>query len=122
MSNIYSHIYRRNVITIDQGTTYTDEITIEQTEEGAPVDLTGYSVQSQLRDLTGSLAAEIACAIPSPASGVVQRSISAEDTAALVLCIDNPLYVWGLRCVNGGNVFEIKGGALVQPSIVEPPA
>jgi hypothetical protein len=50
---IYDAIKNTNIITIGQGSDYSDTVTVMQTKTGPPVDLTGYTVKSQLRTVTG---------------------------------------------------------------------
>ncbi|MFZ4857931.1 MAG: hypothetical protein ACOYL3_16195 [Desulfuromonadaceae bacterium] len=106
------------IIPITQGSDYSDTVQINQ-PDGAPMDLTGYTVRSQLRRVNGDLAATFACSVPTPASGSISRSLTAVQTAALVPTATIS-YVWGVELVNGsGKVMEIQGGARVISEVVK---
>ena len=117
--SVYDLIKNTNIITIGQGSDYSDTVTILQAIGGPPVDLTGYTAASQVNTLDGALAAVMACTIPNPVAGVVERSIAKADTGKLLPCT-NIQHVHGLQLTTPGGVAlpEIQGGAVVTPEIV----
>ena len=118
----YDKIKETNVITISQGSTYNDTVTVSQSN-GNPVDLTGYTVSSQLRTEDGVQVATFICTVATPASGVIARELTAEATAALTPTKKLiPKHVWGVELTTpSGDVLpEIQGGALVDIEVVIP--
>ena len=115
---IYDLIKNSNVIPICQGSNYRDTVKMTQ-PDGTPMDLTGYIVTSQLRTVTGELAATFTCTVPTPANGEIKRTISATDTAKLNPAT-NIQHVWGLQMVapDGGVEPEQQGGAMVAAEVV----
>lgn len=115
----YDRLTNKNIITISQGSTFSDMVTVTDTASGAPIDLTGYAARSQLRTITGALAGDFTCTIPSPATGVIVRSMAAAVTAALspTLTIG---HVWGIELTGptGSVLPEIAGGAMITPEVV----
>lgn len=116
--NKYLNIRNENIITIGQGSTYTDTVTVEQSA-GVPVDLTGYSVRSQLRTVDDVIVGTFACTVPTPANGIIERELAAVTTAALVPSL-SVQHVWGIELTapSGAIVPEIQGGALINPEVV----
>jgi hypothetical protein len=110
----------KNIIPITQGSDYADTVTIKQ-PDGTPMDLTGYIVESQLRDLSSTKVADFTCEILAPPTdGVIARSLSRFDTTGLVP-LHTPNHVWGIRLTApDGNVLpEIQGGAKVSQVVVQ---
>lgn len=118
MNNPYKCL-NQAVIPITQGSDYNDTVQVNQAN-GTPVDLTGYTVRSQLRSVTGSLAATFTCTITSPATGVIARKLTAIVTTALTVT-SGAGYVWGveLTAPDGSVIPEIQGGALVIAEVVK---
>lgn len=113
-----SKIILLNVIPMYKGSTYTDTVTLTQ-DDGSPMDLSGYTVRSQLKTKLGEPAASFVCSIPDPLTGVIVRVMSEDDTRLLTPS-DKPSYVWGVELTDFyGNVSpEIQGGATVKPEVV----
>jgi hypothetical protein len=108
----------QGIIPITQGSDYQDTVQINQ-DNGTPMDLTGYTVRSQLRRANGDLAATFACSVPTPTSGSISRSLTAVQTAALVPTA-TITYAWGVELVSAnGFVMEIQGGARVTAEVVK---
>lgn len=113
-----NHAIEENVIPITQGSTYTDEVYLEQTPGGEPVNLTGASVRSQLRNLAGALVATFACTILDQVDpltrGRIARVLTPELTRPLVPA-EHINHNWGLEVTMGdGSVLpEIQGGAMI---------
>ena len=118
--SVYDLVKNTNLITIAQGSDYADTVTITQTSGGTALDLTGYTVASKLKTLNGALAATFICTIPSPATGIVVRSITGANTKLLTPATSIN-HVWGVQLTTpGGAVLpEIQGGAFVSPEVVE---
>lgn len=115
--NPYSKILAQNIITIMQGSNYTDTVELKQ-PDGTPLNLTGYTVRSQLRSLDGTKVKDFACAIDDPESGIIARTLPAEDTAELQPDV-RPNHVWGLELTapDGAVVPEIQGGTIVDVEV-----
>ena len=109
---LYNNIKNTNVITISQGSTYSDTVTL------TGVDLTTATVTSQLRKLDGTLAAEFTVTKTTPLSGIITRWLSSADTTALTPST-SPNYVWGVQYEIGDTILpEVQGGALVIAEVV----
>jgi hypothetical protein len=68
---------------IDQGTTFTLDITIK--EDDVVKDLTGYSARAQMRatKTASSVAASFTCTIPTPANGTVRMALSPSTSSSM---------------------------------------
>ena len=108
-----------NVISIPQGSTYRDTVTITDQLTGLPVDLTGCTVESQLRDLNDSLVGIFVYDLGTPTLGVVSRILPAGDTAKLTVST-TPIYVWGIKITKPDLEVlpQITGGATVSLAVV----
>ncbi|MBU2539162.1 MAG: hypothetical protein KKH22_12070 [Proteobacteria bacterium] len=117
--NIYGPIINSNIITIAQGSTYRGTVTATETVGGAPLDLTGYTVRSQLRKVSGELVGEFACVISAPAAGIVTRTMDKAVTGGLTPATI-VTHVWGLELTapDGSVLPEIQGGAMVVREVV----
>lgn len=123
----YDRIKHTNVIPITQGSDYYDTITVKKPDPLYPNDrtkdtllnLTGYDIESQLRDLSGAIKGTFVCTAPFPATGVISRHLPKEVTALLTPAIDIQ-HVWGvqLSSVLTGVLPEIQGGAVVDAGVV----
>ena len=115
--SIYDNIKNTNVITLNQGATYSDTVTVKQ-PEGTPVNLTGYSVSSRIRALSGALVAEFTCTVATPTTGVIARTLSNTLTAAMVPS-EYVGHVWGLKLTapSGAVLPEIQGGVMVIANV-----
>ncbi len=114
----YDAIINRNVVTIYQGSTYRDTVTVEQTA-GVPLNLTGYTVQSKIKLVSTGDTVNFTCSVPTPSSGVVQRSLSNALTVSLTPCVAGK-YVWALQLTapSGDVLPEIQGGAIVIAEVI----
>lgn len=70
-------------LTIDQGSTFVIDITIN--ESGSAKDLTGYSARAQMRSTktATTVAASFTCSIPVPSNGVVKMELPAATSSAM---------------------------------------
>ena len=68
---------------IDQGTTFTVDITIN--ESGSAKNLTGYSSRAQMRSTktATSVAGSFTCTIPTPTNGVVKMELDPSTSSAM---------------------------------------
>lgn len=109
----------QGVIPIIQGSDYSDTVQVNQ-PDNVPMDLTGFTVRSQLRRINGGLAATFNCSVPVPTSGLIYRSLTSLQTAAL-LATPNITYVWGieLTAADGTVLPELQGGAGVTAEVVK---
>jgi hypothetical protein len=109
----------QGVIPIIQGSDYSDTAQVNQ-EGNIPMDLTGFTVRSQLRRINGELAATFFCSVPLPASGLIYRSLTSLQTASLQ-ATPNITYVWGieLTAADGTVLPELQGGASVTAEVVK---
>jgi hypothetical protein len=65
---------------IDQGSDYVNVVTVESAT-GAPLDLTNYTVKSQMRkSYTSSLAYNFTASIPNPLTGEILISLPSADS------------------------------------------
>lgn len=86
-------------------------------ENGAAVNLTGYSARAEVRPTISSetLTLDLAPTIPTPANGVISVSITDSVTAL----IEPGSYVWGLVLETpDGGVIPIESGPIVFRQIV----
>lgn len=111
--------YRQNIITVAQGSTYTDTVTLTQSN-GSPLNLTGYTVRSQIRDAAGVLVGTFTCTVTDPTTGVIARSMAKTITAALVPSATIK-HAWGIELTqpSGAVLPEIQGGVIVTPEVVQ---
>ena len=70
-------------LVIDQGTTFTVDITIN--ESGSAKNLTGYSARAQMRSTktATSVAGSFTCTIPTPSNGIVKMELSPSTSSAM---------------------------------------
>ena len=117
---LYDEIKNTNLIKIPQGSDYSDTITVFQAGGLTPVDLTGYTVKSQLKSLAGELVAEFVCSVPTPANGIVMRSLP-NSVTTIIVPVTTPKYVWGLQLTSPSLTIlpEIQGGATVTAEVVK---
>lgn len=106
--------------TIDQGATFTLQVTYKD-ENGAPINLTGYTAAMQIRQNYNDSAALITLTSPSDgivitgATGTINITISAEQTGSL----DEGFYVYDLEITATNNVITrlIQGQFTVSPEV-----
>ena len=86
-------------------------------ENGAAVNLTGYTARAEVRPTISSstITLNLAPTIPTPANGIISVIIADEVTAS----IEPGAYVWGLVLVTpAGGVIPIESGPIVFRQIV----
>ena len=99
-------------IAVVSGTTF--QLSPQWLVNNLPVDLTGYTADMQVRDVSNNLITELSTgngyAVITPATGTVTLTLSATQTAALT--VGN--YNYGLNLTApGGTVYQILQGAFV---------
>ena len=105
--------------TIDQGTTYTNNITVYQVDGITPMNLTGYTVASKMRkNHTSSTSHDITSVLVAPlSSGVVKFSLTSAETAA----IKAGYYYYDAEITSAtGNVIRVIEGKIhIKPNITK---
>ena len=112
-------------LTIERGATYADTLTLYQSAPApanTPVDLTGMDARMHLRadiadpaPLLELTLANARLAIPAPATGVIQRRISAADTAALAA--DAAVYDLELQSPDGTVTRVVQGRVTISAEV-----
>ena len=101
---------------VKRGATFSVSLRFKQS--GSVMDLTGYSVKSQVRVCPdgGALVAEMSAAV-TPEEGLVVLSIADEVTAGM----ESGLYAWDMRMTDpeGNTRYYIGGKFAVLPSVTE---
>ena len=88
MTTIYARVTQNQRssykdITIDQGSTYSDTITLKNTDDTA-FDLTSYSVRAKLRrSISSSTATDFTCTVTNASGGIFTMALTSAQTAAL---------------------------------------
>lgn len=104
-------------IFIDQGANYSNIITVSGTS-GSPLDITGYTVASQMRkSYTSSTAYSLNAAIYNAVSGQVRLTLNATQSEA----IPPGRYLYDLEITSAGGVRTrvVEGVATVTPQITK---
>ncbi len=106
--------------TIDQGTTYTNNITVYQSDGITPMNLTGYTVASKMRkNHTSSTSHDITSVLVAPlSSGVIKFSLTSVETAA----IKAGYYYYDAEITSGatGTVTRVIEGKIhIKPNITK---
>lgn len=115
---IYDLIKNTNVIIIYKGTDNAGTVTLMQTLNGLPVNLTGATARGQIRTVAGDLVSVMTCTIPAPLTGVINYTIPAAEAAKLTP-YTNIQHVWGVEVTIGGVTLpERHGGCMVEPEVV----
>jgi hypothetical protein len=86
-------------------------------ENGDPVDLTGFSARSEVRETVSSdeVILDLAPTIPTPANGIIVVEVADTVTAT----IPAGSYVWGLVLVTDADkVIPIESGPIIFRQIV----
>lgn len=83
--------------------------TITYKANGATTNITGYNFASQIRTVSGTLAATFTCTITNAASGVFQIALTGAETSALVAGTN---YVWDLEVTIAGATSELLRGSV----------
>ena len=101
--------------TIEQGTTFNRIITLQ--ENGSAMNLTGYSVASQIRSThdSGTVVGTITCTISNASAGQITLSMTNSVTSA----IEEGIYVYDIEITSGsGTVTRIlEGKVTVSPEV-----
>lgn len=84
---------------------------------GAPYDLTSYTIQSFVKsDYTSSVAATFSCSSPDPTNGVINIALTSQSSALLT----GSCYFYDLRITSGSTaLYVIEGKVVVSPSITK---
>lgn len=101
-------------IVIDQGTTYTTDLTLTD-ENGDPLNLTGYSANSQIRKhYTSSNAITFSTSI-NAAAGIITLSLTANQTSNLI----SGRYVYDVELTDSSNSVSriVEGIVTVTPQV-----
>ena len=106
-------------LTIDQGITYTNDITIYQADGVTPTNLTGYTAASQFRrNYTSTAYTAFTCTIASPNTlGRINMSLTATQTAA----IKAGYYYYDVEITNSaGTVTRVMEGKIhFKPNVTK---
>jgi hypothetical protein len=102
---------------IDQGTTFNNIINLTDDNTNIPINISGYSVSSQMRRsyYSQNITANIICTTSNTSNGEISMSISAANTAN----IKAGRYVFDVKTVNGnGNITRVLEGIItVNPQV-----
>ena len=84
---------------------------------GAPYDLTSYTIQSFVKaDFTSSVAATFSCTSPDPTNGVINIALTSQSSALLT----GSCYFYDLRITSGSTaLYPLEGKVVVSPSITK---
>ena len=101
--------------TIEQGTTFSRVLTLQ--ENGSAMNLTGYSVASQMRSThdSSSIVATFSGSVTNASSGQLTLSLTNSQTSA----IEEAIYVYDVEITSGaGSVTRIlEGNVTVTPEV-----
>jgi hypothetical protein len=103
-------------IVIEQGFDFDTTFILEDTVTTNLLDLTGYTIESQLRKTyTSSSAVSFASTITNPTQGQIEISLGSTITSDL----KEGRYVYDIKATtNGGSVLKlVEGSALVRPGV-----
>ena len=103
---------------IDQGSTWSKQITVYQTDGTTVQNLTGYTVSSQLRkNYTSTAYTTINATNNSPTNGIIVMSLTAVQTAAL----KSGRYVYDLQiaAADGTVTRVIEGIITIRPEVTK---
>ena len=103
---------------IDQGTTFSKQITVYETDGTTIQNLTGYTVSSQLRkNYTSTAFTAINATNNSPTNGVIVMSLTAVQTSAL----KSGRYVYDLQitAADGTVTRVIEGVITIRPEVTK---
>ena len=108
-------------ITIINGTTFT--LAPIWLVDNLPVDLTGYTADMQVRDVSNNLVVELSTAngkaVISPALGQTTFTLTPTQTSAANLPVGNYTYAFNLTD-GSSNTYQILNGAfVVQASVIQ---
>jgi hypothetical protein len=101
--------------TFEQGATFSRQLTVQ--DNGAAMNLTGYSARMQLRSSVESttVALTVTCSITGPSDGIVTVS----NTAAETMSVDAGIYVYDLEIESGTGVVTrlMQGTATITANV-----
>ena len=103
---------------IDQGTTFSKQITVYETDGTTIQNLTGYTVSSQLRkNYTSTAFTTINATNNSPTNGIIVMSLTAVQTAAL----KSGRYVYDLQITAADSTVTrvIEGVITIRPEVTK---
>ena len=103
---------------VDQGSTWSKQITVYETDGTTVQNLTGYTVASQLRkNYTSTAYTPINATNNSPTSGIIIMSLTATQTAAL----KSGRYVYDLQitAADGTVTRVIEGVITLRPEVTK---
>ena len=103
-------------IVIEQGFDFNTSFILEDTVTANLLDLTGYTIESQLRKTyTSSSAVSFASSITNPTQGQIEITLTPTQTSS----IKEGRYVYDVKATtNGGMVLKlVEGSALVRPGV-----
>ena len=102
---------------MDQGATFNNIINLTDDTTNAALNISGYTVRSQMRRsyYSANATANISCTISNSANGEITMSLSAENTAN----IKAGRYLFDLETVNPGGVVTrvLEGIITVTPGV-----
>ena len=108
-------VYVNNLV-VNTGSTFQQTFNLESTDNNSALDLSGYSVASQMRKWAGaSTATDFTTAVVSATDGTCTIALTDVVTSAL----DEGRYVWDLITTDGSGLKtrRIEGRATVTPSV-----
>jgi|TARA_B100001094_G_C17446726_1_gene446257 hypothetical protein len=101
--------------TIEQGTTFSRVLTLQ--ENGSAMNLTGYSVASQMRSThdSSSIVATFSGSVTNASSGQLTLSLTNSQTSA----IDEAIYVYDVEITSGAGAVTriLEGNITVTPEV-----
>ena len=101
--------------TIEQGTTFSRVLTLQ--ENGSAMNLTGYSVASQMRSThdSSSIVATFSGSVTNASSGQLTLSLTNSQTSA----IDEAIYVYDVEITSGAGAVTriLEGNIIVTPEV-----
>jgi hypothetical protein len=104
-------------ITIDQGSDFQSEVTVEDTTGGV-ADLSGYTAYGQIRRSYKSLTAtDFVCSIPNPVAGIIKITLTSTTTNSL----KSGRYVYDIeiQSATGSKTRVIEGQVTVTPGVTQ---
>tara|TARA_A200000159_G_C7225441_1_gene297931 strand:- start:366 stop:701 length:336 start_codon:yes stop_codon:yes gene_type:complete len=101
--------------TIEQGTTFSRVLTLQ--ENGSAMNLTGYSVASQMRSThdSSSIVATFSGSVTNASSGQLTLSLTNSQTSA----IEEAIYVYDVEITSGAGAVTriLEGNVTVTPEV-----
>jgi hypothetical protein len=102
---------------IDQGSTFNSVITLTS-QNGTPLNLTGYTVKSQFRkSFASSVSHDFAASVFNPTAGQVRISLSAEASSAVPA--GRYLYDIEVTSTVGEKIRALEGLVIITPEITK---